>query len=152
MEGWLLQKSLIDFPWRRKWHPTPVLLSGKSHGWRSLVGYRPWSLKELDMTAQRAVCQLQSPWLLPCSFQAPVPEYRLPVHSQNSAVSPQSPCCPCPSQVALSGPRTDFSAWLERPAHVEFCAEHGEYPTFQPGTHFISRCETQSLGGPRTLL
>ena len=24
---------------RRRWHPTPVLLPGKSHGWRSLVGY-----------------------------------------------------------------------------------------------------------------
>ena len=24
------------------WHPTPVLLPGKSHGWRSLVGCRPW--------------------------------------------------------------------------------------------------------------
>ena len=24
--------------WRRKWKPTPVLLPGKSHGWRSLVG------------------------------------------------------------------------------------------------------------------
>ena len=24
--------------WRRQWHPTPVLLPGKSHGWRSLVG------------------------------------------------------------------------------------------------------------------
>ena len=24
---------------RRQWHPTPVLLPGKSHGWRSLVGY-----------------------------------------------------------------------------------------------------------------
>ena len=23
--------------WRRQWHPTPVLLPGKSHGWRSLV-------------------------------------------------------------------------------------------------------------------
>ena len=23
--------------WRRQWHPTPELLSGKSHGWRSLV-------------------------------------------------------------------------------------------------------------------
>ena len=22
-------------PWRRKWEPTPVLLPGKSHGWRS---------------------------------------------------------------------------------------------------------------------
>ena len=24
-------------PWRRQWHPTAVLLPGKSHGWRSLV-------------------------------------------------------------------------------------------------------------------
>ena len=24
--------------WRRQWHPTPALLPGKSHGWRSLVG------------------------------------------------------------------------------------------------------------------
>ena len=29
-------------PWRRQWHPTPVLLPGKAHGWRSLVGYSPW--------------------------------------------------------------------------------------------------------------
>ena len=27
------------FPWRRKWHPTPVFLPGKSHGWRSLADY-----------------------------------------------------------------------------------------------------------------
>ena len=37
-------------PWRRKWQPTLVLLPGKSHGWRSLVGYSPWSHKESDMT------------------------------------------------------------------------------------------------------
>ena len=37
-------------PWRRKWQPTPVLLPGKSHGWRSLVGYSPWGHKESDMT------------------------------------------------------------------------------------------------------
>ena len=36
--------------WRRKWQPTPVLLLGKSHGWRSLVGYSPWGRKELDKT------------------------------------------------------------------------------------------------------
>ena len=35
---------------RRQWHPTPVLLPGKSHGWRSLVGYSPWGLKESDTT------------------------------------------------------------------------------------------------------
>jgi len=28
---------------RRQWHPTPVLLPGESHGWRSLVGCSPWS-------------------------------------------------------------------------------------------------------------
>ena len=27
---------------RRQWHPTPVLLAGKSHGQRSLVGCSPW--------------------------------------------------------------------------------------------------------------
>ena len=27
---------------RRQWHPTPVFLPGKSHGWRSLVGCSPW--------------------------------------------------------------------------------------------------------------
>ena len=37
---------------RRKWHPTPVLLPGKSHGWRSMVGSGPWGLEESDMTEQ----------------------------------------------------------------------------------------------------
>ena len=36
--------------WRRKWQPTPVLLPGKSHGWRSLVGYSPWGREESDTT------------------------------------------------------------------------------------------------------
>ena len=35
-------------PWRRKWQSTPALLPGKSHGWRSLIGYTPWGLKESD--------------------------------------------------------------------------------------------------------
>ena len=35
---------------RRQWHPTPVLLSGKSHGRRNLVGCSPWGHKESDMT------------------------------------------------------------------------------------------------------
>ena len=36
--------------WRRRWHPTPVLLPGKSYGQRSLVGCSPWGLEELDTT------------------------------------------------------------------------------------------------------
>ena len=35
---------------RRQWHPTPVLLAGKSHRRRSLVGYSPWGCKEMDTT------------------------------------------------------------------------------------------------------
>ena len=30
---------------RKQWQPTPVLLPGKSHGWRSLVGCSPWGQK-----------------------------------------------------------------------------------------------------------
>ena len=33
-----------------QWHPTPVLLPGKSHGRRSLVGCSPWGREESDMT------------------------------------------------------------------------------------------------------
>ena len=39
-------------PWRRKWQPTPVLLPGKFHGQRTLVGYSLWGCKELDTTEQ----------------------------------------------------------------------------------------------------
>jgi len=42
--------TFMMFIWRRQWHPTPVLLPGKSHGWRSLVGCSPWGCEELDTT------------------------------------------------------------------------------------------------------
>ena len=35
---------------RRQWHPTPVLLPGKSHGRRSLVGCSPWGCYKSDTT------------------------------------------------------------------------------------------------------
>ena len=37
---------------RRQWLPTPVLLPGKSHGRRSLVGCSPWGCEESDTTEQ----------------------------------------------------------------------------------------------------
>ena len=40
--------SLLE--WRRQWQPTPVVLLGKSHGRRSLVGCSPWGLEESDTT------------------------------------------------------------------------------------------------------
>ena len=36
-----------------QWHPTPVFLPGKSHGWRSLVVCSPWGREESDTTEQR---------------------------------------------------------------------------------------------------
>ena len=47
--------------WRRQWHPTPVLLPGKSHGQKSLVGCSPWGHTESDMTER-----LHSHFLLSC--------------------------------------------------------------------------------------
>ena len=44
-----IRQTLTDLR-RRQWHPTPVLLPGKSHGRRSLVGCSPWGRKELDTT------------------------------------------------------------------------------------------------------
>ena len=37
-----IYRVLLSDWWRRQWHPTPVLLPGKSHGRRSLVGCGPW--------------------------------------------------------------------------------------------------------------
>ena len=45
--NWCLFYSIFQ---RRQWHPTPVPLPGKSHGWRSLVGCSPWGREESDMT------------------------------------------------------------------------------------------------------
>ena len=63
LPGWLRGKSVClqcgrpglipgsgRFPWKRKWHLTPVFLPGESQGLRSLVGYSPRGRKELDTT------------------------------------------------------------------------------------------------------
>ena len=46
----LIWTSSILYSPRRQWHPTPVLLPGKAHGRRSLVGCSPWHRKESDTT------------------------------------------------------------------------------------------------------
>ena len=38
----ILKIVLYSPLWRRQWQPTPILLPGKSHGQRSLVGCGPW--------------------------------------------------------------------------------------------------------------
>ena len=59
-----------DLLWRRQWQPTPVLLPGKSHGPRSLVGYSPRGRKELDTTEQ-----------LTFTFHFPALEKEMATHS-----------------------------------------------------------------------
>ena len=34
--------AYLTYMQRRQWHPTPVLLPGRSYGWKSLVGCSPW--------------------------------------------------------------------------------------------------------------
>ena len=48
---WYLYHSIL-LTQRRQWHPTPVLLPGKSHGRRSLVGCSSWGLQESDTTGR----------------------------------------------------------------------------------------------------
>ena len=48
-EGCLFTLLIVTFR-RRQWHPTPVLLPGKSYGWRSLVGCSPWGRKESGLS------------------------------------------------------------------------------------------------------
>ena len=50
-ETWVRSLGRED-PLEKEMATTPVLLPGKSHGWRTVVGYSPWGLKELDRTEQ----------------------------------------------------------------------------------------------------
>ena len=49
LETWVQSLGWED-PLERKWQPSPVVLPGKSHGQRRLVGYSPQGSKESDMT------------------------------------------------------------------------------------------------------
>ena len=66
--------------WRSQRHPTPVLLPGKSYGWRSLVGCSPWGPKsqtrlsdfpfpfhccalEKEMATHSSVLAWRIPWM-----------------------------------------------------------------------------------------
>ena len=52
MQNYIMMMMIVNYGilWRRQQQPTPVLLPGESHGWRSLVGSGPWGRKESDTT------------------------------------------------------------------------------------------------------
>ena len=59
--GSALFKYECSLEQRRQWQPTPVLLPGKSHGRRGLVGCSPWGREESDTTGR-----LHFHFSLPC--------------------------------------------------------------------------------------
>ena len=61
-------RKLNHISQRRQWHPTPVLLPGKSHGRRSLVGCSPWGRTESDTTEAMQQQQQQQPHFLTAAF------------------------------------------------------------------------------------
>ena len=86
-ETWVLSLGQ-EVPWRRKWHPTPVLLPRKSHGQRSLVSMglqrvrHDWATllslqglksKEMDCLDQSYAANLCSCYFQTQSFQIPTP-------------------------------------------------------------------------------
>ena len=50
-------------PWSRKWKPAPLLLLGKYHGQRALVGFCPWGCKEPDMAEHTYTLTHTSTWI-----------------------------------------------------------------------------------------
>ena len=50
LPSFLFSRIFTTFYQRRQWHPTPVLLPGKSRGRRSLVGCSLWGREESDTT------------------------------------------------------------------------------------------------------
>ena len=52
LPGGRVFNDCLELARRRQWHSTPVLLPGKSHGQKSLVGCSLWGRSESDMTEQ----------------------------------------------------------------------------------------------------
>ena len=47
--SWSVGPWVRKIPWRRECQPTPVIFPGEFHGQKGLVGYGPWSRKELGL-------------------------------------------------------------------------------------------------------
>ena len=62
---WNFDLWVRKIPWRRKWQPTPVFLSGKSHGQRRLVGYNPRGHKRVghDLVTKQLAKYILCPYI-----------------------------------------------------------------------------------------
>ena len=64
-------------PWSRSRQTTPVFLSGKFHGQRSLADYSPWGCKESNTTEHTRVCVCVCVCVLFIIFMNKFPKYKL---------------------------------------------------------------------------
>ena len=63
-----VMEGIWPFGWRRAWRPTPLLLTGESHGQRGLAGYGPWGRKESDTTEVTERAASMAFWSLQALF------------------------------------------------------------------------------------
>ena len=61
-------------PWSRKQQPTPIVLIGKLHGQRTLVGHSPWGHKESDITEH---ARIHSAWVQLDNAKSPLQQVDL---------------------------------------------------------------------------
>ena len=66
---WGLDPWVRKIPWWRKWQSTPALMPGKSHGWRSLIGYSPWDPQRVGHDWETWRTYLKPPNCLLCYFE-----------------------------------------------------------------------------------
>ena len=93
---WVFDPWVRKMPWRSEWQRTPVFLSGKFHGLRSLVGYSPWGRKESDMSEQLAFSLFKV-------NQSSDVEWRLSLSESKSLSSLTKLLCFLSSQLMFSG-------------------------------------------------
>ena len=149
-----------DLLWRREWQPTPVFWPGGLHGWRNLVGYSLWALKESDTTDWLThtdgwpVCTLRferhwSTVLWPI-WRSPGEEVSTPGDRKVVAGAEESPQPPHPPEAHLcscicTSPAPQLSDSLLHPAAPEMGGGRASsvvpQSSRQPGTH-STLCES----------
>ena len=98
-------------PWRRQWQPSPAGLTGEFHKQRSLVGYSPWGLKELDVTEPLNTERPKTPsiWVFPPTVFLPLVHqflrkdlvaWAFPIPSQET-FRENGPTLLCPSTLSV---------------------------------------------------
>ena len=117
--------------WRRQWQPTPGQLPGKSHGWKSLVGYSPWGSQRVRhdwATSLLIFHQMDITYLIET-----VTQWRLSLVLPLYTISPNSSCRAIRG-VRVTGPRISSCLaieWTEEraPSSSVGMSEWTQFPT-----------------------